>query len=131
MIEAADQFDVSRKSPLVLAIARSIAVPNGCSSTFSLLTLRPGYPGDDAYNDPSDLRSLRIFIHLLALSPDEIIQLCTADRDLALRWCGIQAFDFQVVGRGVAFDIAPVGIDFLPAFVEPQVRDSGLPPDAV
>ena len=65
VIEAADRFDVSRKSLLVLAIASSIAVPNGCSPTFTLLNLRPCYSSEDAYNALSDLRSLEILIHLL------------------------------------------------------------------
>ncbi|MER9300282.1 hypothetical protein NKI38_27975 [Mesorhizobium sp. M0621] len=108
VIDAADRFDVPRQSLLVFAIASSIAVPNGRSPAFTLLNLRPGYSREDAYNALSDLRSLEILIHIFALFPRETVQLCTADRDLALLWCGIQASDFQVIGRGVVFEITPV-----------------------
>lgn len=108
VIEAADRFDLPRKSLLLLAIASSIAVPNGRSPAFTLLNLRPRYSAEDAYNALSDLRSLEILINLFGLFPNDIIQLCTADRDLALLWCGMQASNFQAVGRGVTFDIAPI-----------------------
>lgn len=108
VIDAADRFDVPRQSLIVLAIASSIAVPNGRSPAFRLLNLRPGYCADDAYNALCDLRSLEILIHLFGLFPGEVVQLCTADRDLALLWCGVQASNFKVATRGVTFDMEPV-----------------------
>lgn len=107
IVDAADRFGVPRKSLLVLALISSIAVPNGRSPAFTLLNLRPGYTVEDAYNALSDLRSLEILMYLYAMFPDEPIQLCTADRDLALLWCGIQASNFHLNGRGAAFDMAP------------------------
>lgn len=108
VVRAADRFQVPRKSLLILALISSIAVPNGRSPAFTLLNLRPRYTPEDAYNALSDLRSLEILICLYAMFPHEPIQLCTADRDLALMWCGIQASNFQLGPRGATFDMSPV-----------------------
>jgi len=43
----------------------------------------------------------------MALYPAEPIQLCTADRNLALFWVGLQGSDFRQIEGGFASDLSP------------------------
>ena len=113
ILRAADSCGVPRNSLVVLAALSSVAVPNGMSPAKRLLKFRNGYNSQDAYNALADLRSLEVLIHLFGLFPDEPIQLCTADRSLALFWCGIQAADFERDGAHVTFSMTPIP-DLLP-----------------
>lgn len=104
----ADAVGVERRSITVIAVLSAIAVPNGRSPARRLLKFRPGYGEADAYNALSDLRSLELFVNLLARFPDYPTQLCTADRDLALLWVGLNAHGFEVAKDGVTFRLSPV-----------------------
>ncbi|MDE8654268.1 hypothetical protein [Novosphingobium album (ex Liu et al. 2023)] len=108
VVSAADLFGVRRNSLVVLAALSAVAVPNGRSPARRLLKFRNGYTAGDAYNALADLRAIEIFVSLLALFPDEAIQLCTADKNLALLWVGIQASDFEHGGSGFSYAMTPV-----------------------
>lgn len=108
VLATADAFEVERRSIVVIAVLSAIAVPNGRSPARRLLKFRPGYGEADAYNALSDLRSLELLVNLLARFPDYPVQLCTADRDLALLWAGLNAHDFEVARDGVTFQMSPV-----------------------
>ncbi|HEX7694585.1 MAG TPA: hypothetical protein VF409_08850, partial [Sphingomonas sp.] len=68
--------------------------PNGATPAKRVLKPSERYSAADAYNAICDLRSLNILIRLIGAFPDEAIQLCTADKNLALFWCGLGADDF-------------------------------------
>jgi hypothetical protein len=53
------------------------------------------------------MRSLEILIHLIAHFPSEATQLCTADKNLALFWCGLNIDDIVNDGAGVRYTINP------------------------
>ena len=108
VLEAADSCGVSRNSLVVLAALSSVAVPGGASPAKALLKFKDGYAASEAYNALADLRSLEILINLFALFPDEIIQLCTADKNLGLLWTGIRASGFRREGDSTTFEMDPV-----------------------
>lgn len=105
---AADLHSVSRQSLVVLAALSAVAVPNGKSPARNLLKFRNGYTKGDAYNALADLRALELFIGCHCLFPGEPMQLCTADKPLALLWAGIQASNFRWIGTGFSYDMTPV-----------------------
>lgn len=105
---AADLHSVSRQSLIVLAALSAVAVPNGKSPAKNLLKFRNGYTKGDAYNALADLRALELFIGCHCLFPGEPMQLCTADKPLALLWAGIQASNFRWSGTGFSYDMTPV-----------------------
>lgn len=97
------------KSPLVvLAALSAISVPNGKSPAKRLLKLSPKYSTEDAYNALADLRSLEILMCLFALFPEQRLMLCTGDKDLALLWTGMQAYDFAWSDGHASFNLSPV-----------------------
>lgn len=108
IIVAADLHGVRRQSLVVLAALSAVAVPNGKSPAKRLLKFRNGYTEADAYNALADLRAIELFIAMLCFFPGEAIQLCTADKSLALLWVGIQASNFARVGTGFTYDMTPV-----------------------
>jgi len=108
ILGAADLYGVPRQSLVVLAALSAAAVPNGKSPARRLLKFRNGYTEADAYNALADLRAIELFIALLGFAPDEAIQLCTADKDLALLWVGIQASNFAWAGSACTYDMTPV-----------------------
>lgn len=108
IIAAADLHGVPRQSITVLTALSAVAVPNGKSPAKRLLKFRNGYTEADAYNALADLRAIELFIAMLSCFPDEAIQLCTADKNLALLWVGIQASNFARVGAGFTYDMTPV-----------------------
>jgi len=108
VLAAADDLGVSRTASVVLACLSVVCVAGGRSPAKLLLKFRPGYTVEDAYNALADLRSLDIFANLLSLYPDERMQLCTADKNLALFWTGIRASNFTHGDTGCRFDIDPV-----------------------
>ncbi len=107
VVGAADLYSVPRHSLAVLAALSAIAVPNGKSPAKRLLKFRNGYTEADAYNALADLRAIEIFIALLGMFPQESIQLCTADKNLALLWVGIAASNFQCNGSAFSYEMAP------------------------
>ena len=108
VLDAADAFGVPRDSLVVLAALSSVAVPGGASPAKALLKFKDGYDAADAYNALADLRSLDMLIHIFAAFPDEIVQLCTADKSLALFWTGICASNFWGDGQNISYDMEPV-----------------------
>lgn len=122
VLEAARECAVPLNSLVVLAALSTVAVPGGASPAKALLKFKHGYNETDAYNALADLRSLEVLTHLLALFPDEIVQLCTADRNLALFWTGIRASNFVRTGTGVSFDLDPID-RLLPGDTQGRWRD--------
>ncbi|RWC92298.1 MAG: hypothetical protein EOS72_01905 [Mesorhizobium sp.] len=108
VIAGADACGVSRSSLVVLAALSSVAIPNSGSPAKKLLKFKEGYCEEDAYNALADLRSLEMLIYVFGFFPGELVQLCTADRNLALFWTGIRASNFARFGTGIAFDLSPV-----------------------
>lgn len=108
VVLAADLYGVSRRSLVVLAALSAVAVPNGKSPAKRLLNFRNGYTEALAYNALADLRALELFIGCHCLFPGEPMQLCTADKPMALLWTGIQASNFQWIGSGFSYDMTPV-----------------------
>jgi hypothetical protein len=107
ILEAADACRVPRFSLVVLAALSAVVVPNGAGPGKRLLKPKRAYGEADAYNALCDLRSLDILLYALACFPEENTQLCTADRNLALFWCGLQATDVQRSGLSISFSLAP------------------------
>jgi len=108
IVATADTHGIPRNSLVLLATLSAIAVPNGRSPARRLLNFKRNYGRGDAYNALADLRALDILISLFCLFPNDPVQLCTSDKDLALLWTGIQASDFRMEGRSYVFDMAPV-----------------------
>lgn len=108
IVATADEFGVSRNSIVVVAALSIASVPNGRSPAAGVLKFRPGYGATDAYNALADLRSLEILMKLFGAFPDQPVQLCTADKALALFWTAIRASNFRDEPDGAAFDMDPV-----------------------
>jgi len=108
VLATANACGVARNSLVVLAALSTVAVRKGASPAKALLKPRRGYNEADAYNALADLRALELLLGLFALYPAERIQLCTADRPLALFWTGLRASGFERRGQGFAFDLSPV-----------------------
>ncbi|MCC8966147.1 hypothetical protein H8A95_28445 [Bradyrhizobium sp. Pear76] len=107
VIAAADACNVPRSSLVALAALSSIAVPNGQSPTKRLLKFKTNYTEEDAYNALADLCSLELLIYLFSWFPSVPTTFFTADKDLALFWCGLGASEFESRGRGVRCSLAP------------------------
>lgn len=107
VLSAAQDHGVARNSLVVLALLSIVVNPRGRCAARRMLKFHDGYSDGDAYNALSDIRSLEILLNLLALFPDQHIQLCTADRDLALFWVGLQLSSITRDGAGVRFTLAP------------------------
>jgi hypothetical protein len=108
VIAAADTCGVARSSLVVLAALSSVVVPNGQSPAKRLLKFKADYTEEDAYNVLADLRSLEMLIYLFSWFPSVPAAFFTADRNLALFWCGLRASNFESRGRGVGCTLAPV-----------------------
>ncbi len=113
-----DECGVPRRSLVMLAALSSIVVSGGRSPAKKLLKFGPEYSEQDAYNALCDLRSLDLFIELLARFPDQPAQLCTRDRPLALFWTGIGASNFENSGDSTSYDLSPVSEIFPEPFWE-------------
>jgi hypothetical protein len=105
---AADQIGVDRNSLIVIAVLSVASVPNGRSPAAGLLKFKPGYNAKHAYNALADIRSLEILIKLFAAFPDQPVQLCTADKPLALFWTAIRATNFRNGPKAPTFDLDPI-----------------------
>lgn len=108
VVAAADTCGVPRSSLVVLAALSSVVVPNGQSPARRLLKFKADYTEKDAYNALADLRSLEMLIYLFSWFPSVPTAFFTADRNLALFWCGLRASNFESRGRGVGCSLAPV-----------------------
>ncbi|MCA1397948.1 hypothetical protein [Bradyrhizobium sp. BRP56] len=104
---AADACKVPRSSLVVLAALSSIVVPNGQGPAKRLLKFKTNYTEEDAYNALADLRSLEFLIYLFSWFASVPTTFFTADKDLALFWCGLCASEFESRGRGVHCSLAP------------------------
>ena len=105
ILAASDECGLSRKSLVLLAVLSALAAQNGAGPARSILKFKQRYSASDAYNALCDLRSLELFANFLALWPDQAVQLCTADRGLALFWTGLGAHDFRRGGCAAQFDL--------------------------
>lgn len=108
VLDAAREEGVPLNHLVVLAALSAVAVPGGLSPAKQILKFNEKYDASWAYNALNDLRSLDILAHLYATYPDEIVHLCTADKNLALFWTGIGASNFVRNGQGVTFNVRPV-----------------------
>jgi len=107
VLNTADAHDVPRTSLVVLALLSTLVHPVGPCAAKKLLKFHDGYDDEDAYNALSDLRGLELLVYCIALFPEEEMQLCTADRNLALFWVGAGASEIERVGDGVRFSLTP------------------------
>lgn len=123
VLSTADDCKVPRRSLVVLAALSAISVPNGKSPAKRLLKVTdPNYSAELAYNALSDLRSLELLMHMMALFPKEKILMCTGDKDLALFWTGIRASDFIWSDEKLQFKFSPVS-ELLPEVNKSQLDE--------
>lgn len=109
VLSTAKACGVPARSLVVLAALSAVCVPNGKSPAKGLLKFNVGkYTVEDAYNALADLRSLELFMHLLAAFPDEEILLCTADKDLVLFWAGIRPSELSMVNGVFSGKFSPI-----------------------
>jgi hypothetical protein len=106
VLAAAEANGVPRASLVVLAALSTLVNP-GRSAARKLLKFHAAYNDADAYNALCDLRSLDVLLYCLAFFPEHDTQLCTADRNLALFWTGIQATNIVRDGQGVSYTMTP------------------------
>lgn len=106
VLDAADACGVSFASLVVLATLSTLVNPGKCAAK-KLLKFHAGYSDADAYNALCDLRSLDLLIHCLAFFPEHDTQLCTADRNLALFWTGVDVTNISRNGHGISFTMTP------------------------
>lgn len=76
---------------LVVLAALSAVVTPQSSPARKLLKFQPGYKASLAYNALCDLRALEYLLNCTARYPELRVQLCTADRALALFWTALGA----------------------------------------
>jgi hypothetical protein len=107
IMTALDTAGVNRNSLLSVALISVLTNPGGSCAARRILKFHPGYNAGDAYNALCDLRSLDILITLFSVFPTEFIQVCTADRSLALFWVGLGASGFQRTGNTTRFELNP------------------------
>jgi len=105
VVDTADQAGVRPDSFLLLAALASLAIPGG--PAHRVLKPRPGYDRGDAYAAMCDLRALELLVHLIARFPEHRTQVCTADRALALLWCGLGVRGIGAVGPTVSYSLDP------------------------
>ena len=108
--EIADIHQIAQDSLLVLAVLSTVSMPNGSSPARRMLKFRPGYTEEDAYNALTDIQSLELFACMLATSPTDPLMLCTADKDLALFWVGLNANDFRWIDGHLRFELNPISL---------------------
>jgi hypothetical protein len=108
VVHIADACGVDRSSLVFLAALSTVAIPNGGSPAKGVLNFKADYSAADAYNALADLRSLEMLMMFFAVYPNERMQLCTADRDLALFWTGILAHEFRREGDETLFTLSPL-----------------------
>lgn len=106
VLSAAKACGVAQASLVVLAVLSTVVNP-GRSAAKSLLKLHAAYSEADAYNALSDLQSLQVLLYCLAFFPEMHTQLCTADRNLALFWVGVNTTDIVREGDGIRFNMTP------------------------
>jgi len=107
ILAAAARHQVPYFSLVVLAALSCVVTPNGSTPAKRLIKPKAMYSDADAYNALCDLRSLDILILLMAYFPTEATQLCTADKNLALFWCGLEVDDMVREEDGVSYSISP------------------------
>jgi hypothetical protein len=93
-------------------------MPQGRNPAKGLLKFGEAYEPKDAYNGFADIRALEILMHLFALFPDQRVMLCTADKDMALFWVGLQASNFAFSHGRMTYDMTPT--DLLPGIANEQ-----------
>jgi hypothetical protein len=107
ILTAADECSLDRSTLVVLAALSALVAPQGASPAMGLLKPKREYGAADAYNALCDLRSLELLVCSLAFFPEERTQLCTADKNLALFWCGLQLSDIERGAQGATFKVHP------------------------
>jgi hypothetical protein len=93
-------------SALIVDRAHSFG-QNGQSPAKRLFKLKADNNEEDAHNVLADLRSLEMLIYLFSWHLRTPTAFFTADRNLALFWCGQRASNFESGGRGVGCTLAP------------------------
>lgn len=108
LFEIADKHNIPRTAISVFCVVSSIAVENRKSPAAKLLKMNTTYTAKDAYNALCDLRALDLTLQGAARFPDENLFLCTADRNLALLWCGLQTVSSMTEDGHVAVSFDPI-----------------------
>ena len=110
IVVAAKDYELPTSSLIVLAAMSSMLMPNGSSPAKGILKLHSGYTRADAYNALADLRALEILMCLFAIFPNQKLMLCTADKDLALFWAGLDASNFTIRERVVSANLTKANL---------------------
>jgi hypothetical protein len=92
------RFGLAPQAFVLLAALSAVVTPQSAPAR-SLLKFRPGYGAELAYNAVCDLRAIEYFLNCMARLPDAPVQLCTADRALALFWTALGASSHLERGR--------------------------------
>lgn len=118
VLVAADDCGIPKASLVVLAALSAVVMPQGRNPAKGLLKFGEAYAPKDAYNGLADIRALEILMYLFALFPDQRVMLCTADKDMALFWVGLQASNFAFSHGRMTYDMTPT--DLLPGIASEQ-----------
>ncbi|MBS1164333.1 MAG: hypothetical protein H6R00_358 [Proteobacteria bacterium] len=124
-LAAADEAGVPRNSLVMLAVLSTIVNPQGHCAAKRVLKFHASYSNADAYNALSDLRSLEVLLSCLAFFPDYNIQLCTADRNLALFWVGLGASDIAHDSGRMQYEVRPHAALLPPEYCDRWFEDIG------
>lgn len=107
VLAVAEDCDIPKASLVVLAALSAVVMPQGKNPAKGLLKFCEAYGPRDAYNGLADIRALEILMHLFAIFPKQRVMLCTADKDMALFWVGLQASNFAFSNGRTTFDLTP------------------------
>jgi hypothetical protein len=105
VIEAAISCGVDTQSIVVLS-ALSVVATRGGGPARGLLKFKPDYSEADAYNAACDIRALEYLLNCHGLFPNQPVQLCTADRALAMFWVALNA-SVERDAEGLTITITP------------------------
>lgn len=118
VLMVAEDCGVPKASLVVLAALSAVIMPQGRNPAKGLLKFGEAYGPKHAYNGLADIRALEILMHLFAVFPKQRVMLCTADKDMALFWVGLQASNFAFSHGRMTFDLNPT--DLLPGIASEQ-----------
>lgn len=125
ILEAARAEHLKLTSMLVFA-AVSAAAHWGKrrNSSKAMLKFREHYSTHDAHNALSDIRALELLAVCYAAWPADSWMLCTADKDLALFWSGIQCHNFRMRGHAAACEFTLIR-DLVRGFSDEELAQLG------
>lgn len=120
LIDLAIRCEIDTRSLTCIAALSCVMVRNGATPAKRLLKVRNPYRASDRYNAHSDIRALEFMMSCFCLFGGEKGMMLTADKDLALFWAALNAYDFTWTS-GPSFKVSPVE-ELLPIHLFPEVR---------